>query len=548
MTIAISGWTLRSDLYTVGSRIQPQVSQQYVQAARDAEFAQKRFAAFSAELRDASTSLQTILGGIRLTQTPRAASVVGKVNVGVPIAARLSSSAEINARTTAFSPANPLWQGSSRADPTVTGNYTGDQGTGALTVTATSGGNRRTRDITLDLRDSGGGFVEEIVLLSSDPIDMQYQLSNGLVLQFENGTILTGDTFTIDVQDQLDLEIDPDVPFDGYLGDPGFDIGESVVSGSFFVNGINIAVFSSDTVNDVLSRIESSSAGVTATYDSQTEAVILTQKTAGTGATFSVSNDTSGFLSAVKLDNAVLEPGQDGGADVPISRLPPFAGVTTGSILINNVAVSINPAVDSLTEIVSRIDSSSAGVSARLVANERVVLRSEDDGAALELSSNGTGFFEAVQIFKTVIEPRLGSQRPSEAATDEILGALRKLTFAFNQIAGDPYTRDLPATKRLRSQTEAAFRSGLEQGGISELDIGIRMNRAESELSLEFVGASSTRARDAVRRDFSAFRAFYSGSVGSSGGVLSRLVALVNQSLAQLPASLRVGSRLDLNA
>ena len=128
--------------------------------------------------------------------------------------------------------------------------------------------------------------------------------------------------------------VDPDKPFDGTrTNNPNLEYGFSVTAGSFEVNGVTVNVSASDTVNAVLNRITQSAAGVTATFDAATETVLLNQKTQGETPTIVLSNDTSGFVQAMKLASAVPVPGTDADPDKTFATVSQFASIQSGTII-----------------------------------------------------------------------------------------------------------------------------------------------------------------------------------------------------------------------
>ncbi|MEL6178565.1 MAG: hypothetical protein AAFS10_06410, partial [Myxococcota bacterium] len=127
---------------------------------------------------------------------------------------------------------------------------------------------------------------------------------------------------------------DPNVAFNT---SPGLEGGASVVDGSFDLNGTLIAVQASDTLNDVLDRINTSGAGVNATYDAGTESVTFTRQTTGANA-ITASSDTSGLLSALKLDSAITQLGEEADADKTLQEVAALSGISTGSATINGVS------------------------------------------------------------------------------------------------------------------------------------------------------------------------------------------------------------------
>jgi len=85
----------------------------------------------------------------------------------------------------------------------------------------------------------------------------------------------------------------------------------AVTSGNFTINGVVFAVSSSgDNLADLIQKINQSSAGVTASYDSTTGKIALTSNTAGPqGIVLGSGGDTSNFLQAAGFLNAANTPG-----------------------------------------------------------------------------------------------------------------------------------------------------------------------------------------------------------------------------------------------
>jgi flagellar hook-associated protein 2 len=78
-----------------------------------------------------------------------------------------------------------------------------------------------------------------------------------------------------------------------------------ITSGFFTINGVQITVNSTDNLYDVLNRINQSSAGVTANYNSGTGQITLTNNNTGAQSiVLGGSGDTSNFLSATGLTAA----------------------------------------------------------------------------------------------------------------------------------------------------------------------------------------------------------------------------------------------------
>lgn len=300
---------------------------------------------------------------------------------------------------TSYSPAAPQWAGST-ASATVAGVYDGSNGTDILTFSVTAGGTHGQDNLQISVFDSSNNQIDQVNINSADSIDQQYALSNGLTLTLDEGNLLESSSFTVAVYGNQSGTVNPDNPFNGTGNDdPNLEKGFSVSDGSFDINGTSIDVNASDTLNDVLDRINQSDAGVTATFDSASETVRLTHKTAGAGQDIVLANDTSGFVAATKLDGATATPGTDKDADLTLAEVGAFSAVQSGSISINGVAIDIDVDTDSLNDIIDRISTSEAGVQASFdSSSQRVSLRAESTSSQMELAGGSTNFFMAVGI------------------------------------------------------------------------------------------------------------------------------------------------------
>ena len=168
------------------------------------------------------------------------------------------------------------------------------------------------------------------------------------------------------------------------------NLRSAVTTGYITINGVQINIDpSTQSLNDVISNINNSSAGVTASYDSTNDKFVLT----GNGSTVinvGSPTDTSDFLQAIYLDNAPQESDGNGntvisstvhiGAISPSSTLSNL-GIESGSILINGVSVDVD-STQTLDALISNINNSSANVTTWYDSNtDKVYLRSDVGGA-----------------------------------------------------------------------------------------------------------------------------------------------------------------------
>lgn len=117
------------------------------------------------------------------------------------------------------------------------------------------------------------------------------------VMKLSNNITLSSGTYSVASSGTLGI-----IKANGPLG----AVGPAIGSGTFKVNGVSIAYdASSDSLSDILKSINNSSAGVTASYSSATDRVILANSTTGdTG--ISVTDDTGGLLQALGLTTGAV--------------------------------------------------------------------------------------------------------------------------------------------------------------------------------------------------------------------------------------------------
>lgn len=184
----------------------------------------------------------------------------------------------------------------------------------------------------------------------------------------------------------------------------------SPTAGIFTVNGQQVTIGLTDSLQDVFTKISTATSGaVTAAYDSTTDKITLSS---GSAITLGASNDTSNFLKIAKLSNngvnsiassAALGTVNQNGS-LANSRLrtaiTAVDGSGNGSFALNGVSVSYNVNTDSLSGIISKINASTAGVSASYDAtNDRLILTNKNTGnLGVNFSESAGGFLAAAGI------------------------------------------------------------------------------------------------------------------------------------------------------
>ena len=358
------------------------------------------------DLRDALGKLASAmrLGVGSASRDGEAASVSSAVALGLrtePVAATLVPTAEVNTAPTSYTPFGPDWTRTSTSEVTVEGVYTGTaDDTLTFKVKSSSSGDVGDQEFLVEMFDGAGTRLETVILPVVDPPDAEVMFSNGLTLTFSEGWLRRNDTLSVDVFASVPSSIRPDKPFDGVRNErPDFDAGLAVTTGSFTVNGETIEVAADDKVNSVVAKITASAAGVTASYDAAQDKVILTHQVPGPAGTIDLADDTSGFLAATKLAGATFNPGLAPEQETALADVAAFSGVSAGTLRVNGMDVAIDPVVDSLEDVLARIDASQLGVTASFdpVAN-RVTVSSTSNGVDLLLEDGGTNFFDEVGI------------------------------------------------------------------------------------------------------------------------------------------------------
>ena len=402
-------------------------------------------------------------------------------------AATLASSDEINASPMSFTPFGPAWADGSDALITIGGEYDGSHGTGPLTFEVRRAGTRGVDDLRIRVEDPQGNRIRNINIRDHHPLDRQYDLRNGLYLTLGSGSLINRDTASIQVFDNVGAAVDPDKPLGGVRNEnPNLQFGSpGIVDGSFLLNGTNIAVSTTDSLNDVVGRINQSGAGVTAAFNAVTERIEFLQNTLGAAPTIDLQSDSSNFLQATKLDSVNTIAGIDPETLQTLDSVAAFASVQSGDILVNDERISIDTSNDNLLTIIDRINASDAGVVASFDAvSQKVAIRSSENTGRLDIDSNNTGLFGALNIAdgeyaRNVVGNGIG-RRMSYQIADGLEAVFSDLNYLFRDSSF--------ADKGARA---AAFRSPLESAIRTAFD---------GELSARLDGLAFSDTTDARRR------------------------------------------------
>lgn len=429
-------------------------------------------------------------------------------------AAYLNSSNEINASPMSFTPFGPAWDDGSSALITIGGEYDGTGGSGLLTFESRRAGVHGNRDLQIRIESPSGGPTRNITIGRNDPIDQQYDLQNGLYFTLGPGSLINRDTTAVQLYDNLGAAVNPGLPLGGIRNqNPNLQFGTpDIVDGGFDLNGENISVLTSDTLNDVVNRINQADAGVTAVFNPTTERIEFVHNTLGSSGTIDLQNDTSKFLEATKLDSLNVVDGIDPEDNQAFDNVAVFASVQSGDVVINGRQVAIDTANDSLSTVLDKINNSGAGVVATFdSASQQVLIEANESTSVLEIDSNGTGLFAALNIPEGRVDPEAVSRGVSRRRSYEIADATNAVFEKLNQLFNDStFVGKGRNATQFRAPLEAAFRAAF--GGASEGDI----------LGLGFDSSSNAR----LRGDFTTIdRREFTGNLQRRGNLVRDFLA-----------------------
>jgi flagellar hook-associated protein 2 len=209
----------------------------------------------------------------------------------------------------------------------------------------------------------------------TDVLTSQISGSNPVTGSFNIEVLELASASTASSSGPLGAAINPNAALDSS------GIASEITGGAFSINGVSFTIDpTSDTLQGVLNQINSSGAGVTATYNASLDKVTIANTTAGDTSVinFSTPSDGSNLLQILSVTQGTQSTNGNGSTEVTGTRRlgaldagtqldqASFANgaLTAGSFSINGISISIDPTEDSLLDIAARISGSDAGVQA----------------------------------------------------------------------------------------------------------------------------------------------------------------------------------------
>jgi len=256
-----------------------------------------------------------------------------------------------------------------------------------------------------------------------------------------------------------------DTATDG-LQNAGFTVAaNSTLNGTFTINGVAITIddYTKISVDDLLGIINSSGAGVTATYDSTEKKFKLESNTIGAKSiTLGDYSDTSSIFKLLKLDSTsdtAYTIGSTSGSISTTSNLT-GAGLSTypysGTFTINGVSIYVDTSVDTIQTVIDKVNKSGANVTMSYDStSDKVKLKSNTiDPITVGSASDTSNLLVAFNLTDdSTVEKTIGEEgsravftvdgttyiRDTNVITDVVGG----LTFTLNSVSNESTTIDV---------------------------------------------------------------------------------------------------------
>ncbi|MHB8620193.1 MAG: flagellar filament capping protein FliD [Chloroflexota bacterium] len=237
-------------------------------------------------------------------------------------------------------------------------------------------------------------LMNKVQALQADASTLSLQATIGakkLTFGGASGTFATGTASSSAVNGSFQLQIDqlasnttatstgsigtPVVGTDTVVGD--FKTGTSITAGTFTVDGHQVSITTGETFSALFSDISTQTGGsVSASLVGD-----QIQLTSASSITLGSGGDTSNFLAVTKLagqpSGTTITSGPVGVANATAvldsGNINGLTSTPSGSINVNGVTINYNTTTDTLNDVLDRVNSSAAGVTATYSPNSDTV-------------------------------------------------------------------------------------------------------------------------------------------------------------------------------
>jgi len=315
----------------------------------------------------------------------------------------------------------------------------------------------------------------------------------------------------------------------------------AITAGTFTVNGQQVTIALDDSLQDVFDKINTATSGdITASYDSGSDKITLSSASSSE-ILLGAANDTSNFLTAMKLsNNGGTDPVVSSSALGTTSTTSPLAsarlrtaisavdGEGNGSFTVNGVSISYNVNTDSLSTVLARVTSSTAGVTATYDAvNDKVVLTNKTTGdTGISVSEESGGLMDALGLTTGSTFTHGQNALFSVNGGDTLVSSSNTLDASAHGITGLSVTVNTESTETISvSGDTAPMKSAIE-------DFVEKFNAVQSYVDEQTKitigsGGDVTTALLASNREIQdwsrSFRSLAFGSISGLSGTIDRL-------------------------
>jgi len=288
-------------------------------------------------------------------------------------------------------------------------------------------------------------------------------------------------------------------------------LATEITSGTFTINGVQITIDNTETqtLDEVMGLVNSSGAGVLMEYDSVNDRFVIYRPETGDTDAISIggAGDTSNFFASLGLQTiggAVQFAGSDEGVVNTGSALT-FSGLSmplvSGTFTINGVKITVNAAVDSLEDIIEKINDSPAGVIAAYDTNQDRLLLTQDltqapvyDRIQIGSATDTSNFWTSMRMTETYQIPQyIGTEREKAEITvdgqsyirdtNTITDVINDVTLTVKGTTETPVAIDISADTTKATEAIAdfvvAYNSLLEKVNVAPLNENERDSIAE---------------------------------------------------------------------
>jgi flagellar hook-associated protein 2 len=316
-------------------------------------------------------------------------------------------------------------------------------------------------------------------------------------------------------------------------------ISQAVTAGTFSVNGKQVSVALTDSLQSVFAAIATATGGdVTAAYDPAEDKVTLASTNGNV--VLGAANDTSNFLRALKLGNngtaAVASSAKLGvlktSATLVNANLSTAVtavdGSGNGSFAINGTTISYNVNSDSLSAVMQRINDSAAGVNAVYDAvNDRVQLVNKSTGdLGIAVSESAGGLLGALGLTSGTTLARGNNALFTLNGGDTLSSASNSLDVSAHGIAGLVVEVKSETTETVTVASDStAMRSKIDAfiAKFNEVQQFIDTNTRVSADSKGKVTAAALSGNREIQDWSRSLRTMAFGTVSGLSGAITRL-------------------------